>query len=78
MQETQIPKWINRDNVKIIYHKDFIHRTKKITAYEIWKEDEEKMNAAKQNGYDVLVVWESEYLLNKEYIIEKCIKFLKS
>ena len=28
MQETQIPKWINRDNVKIIYHKDFIPESK--------------------------------------------------
>ena len=28
MQETQIPKWIKRDNVKIIYHKDFIPESK--------------------------------------------------
>lgn len=28
MQETQIPKWINRQNVKIIYHKDFIPESK--------------------------------------------------
>jgi hypothetical protein len=24
MQESQIPKWINRDNIHIVYHKDFI------------------------------------------------------
>lgn len=61
-----------------IYHKDYVHQIKKMTAYEIWKFDEEKLNAAKQNGYDVFVVWENEYLLNKEYVIEKCINFLKS
>ena len=59
-----------------IYNKDFIHRTMKISAYEIWKKDEMKINVAKKHDYDVLVVWESEYLVNKDYVLEKCIKFL--
>lgn len=61
-----------------MYSKDFIHRTRHITANEIWKNDEAKIKAAKSFGYDVLVVWESEYLLNKDYVIKKCIKFLNS
>jgi hypothetical protein len=59
-----------------IYNKDFIHKTMKITAYEIWQKDEHKISIAKKHGYDVLVVWESEYLINKDYVIEKCINFL--
>ena len=61
-----------------IYEKSFIHRTKKISAEEIWKEDENKIKAAKALGYEVLVIWESEYLLNKEYVIDKCINFINS
>ena len=60
-----------------IYSSDYIHKTTKLTAAEIWKKDADKINTAKKYGYDVLVVWESEYLLNKNYVIEKCINFLK-
>ena len=60
-----------------IYSSDYIHKTTKLTAAEIWKKDADKINTAKKYGYDVLVVWESEYLLNKDYVIEKCINFLK-
>lgn len=59
-----------------IYNKNFIHKTMKISAYEIWKKDEMKIGIAKKHGYDVLVVWESEYLVNKDYVLEKCINFL--
>ena len=59
-----------------IYNKDFINKTINKYAWEIWEKDERKINVAKKHGYDVLVVWESEYLVNKDYVIEKCIKFL--
>jgi len=36
----------------------------------------EKLNACKQNGYDVMIVWQSEYENNKHNIIEKCKEFL--
>ena len=61
-----------------IYDKDFIHKTMKIKASEIWEKDKDKLNTAKQHGYEVLVIWESEYLLNKDYVIDKCINFLKN
>lgn len=46
------------------------------TAKEIWEHDEEKLNFAKSLGYDVLVIWESEYKNNKEETLEKCKMFL--
>jgi G:T-mismatch repair DNA endonuclease (very short patch repair protein) len=47
------------------------------TAADIWKYDEMKLNGYKQLGYDVKVVWESEYHENPEKIIQECIDFLK-
>lgn len=60
----------------ILYKSDYYHKVMKITAKEIWEKDEIKIQLAKDKGYDVLVVWESEYNLNKEYVIEKCLRFL--
>ena len=31
---------------------------------------------AKNNGYDLLIVWESEYIKNEEFVIQKCLKFI--
>lgn len=55
---------------------------KNITSGEIWKKDNEKINIAKINGFDILVIWDSEYRkkskLDKEKIIQKCINFINS
>jgi hypothetical protein len=47
-----------------------------LTAKEKWAEDKEKINAAYNRGFDVLVIWESEYKNDKEATIDKCINFL--
>lgn len=58
---------------------DYIHLpSKTILVDEIWKKDEEKINFAKQQGYEVLVIWESEYKKNKENVIQQCITFFGS
>jgi very-short-patch-repair endonuclease len=49
-----------------------------ITAGEIWNNDKNKINKAKNNGYSVLIIWESEYLKNKENTILKCINFIEN
>ncbi len=50
---------------------------KHITAQEIWDKDKIKLDMAKENGFDVLVIWDSEYRWgNKQEIINKCKKFL--
>ena len=50
---------------------------KKILAKEIWNYDMIKINFAKSKGFDILVVWESEFRENKEIIMNKCLNFLK-
>lgn len=45
-------------------------------AKDIWEYDNIKINTAKYQGYDVLVIWENEYKTNKEETINKCIDFL--
>lgn len=75
-------------NKIIEYHGDFWHlnpsmytetdsnpRTHR-TAKETWERDVEKIAFATNNGYQVLVIWESEFKLNKQDIIDKCIQFL--
>lgn len=49
---------------------------KTITAEKIWDKDTRKLNVAKEMGFDVLVIWDSEYKNNKQEIIDKCISFL--
>lgn len=47
-----------------------------IYAKEIWEHDKEKLDFAKSLGYDVLVIWESEYKNDKKDVLEKCKTFL--
>jgi G:T-mismatch repair DNA endonuclease (very short patch repair protein) len=76
-------------NNKIIeYHGDFWHsnpsiypakylnpRTK-LLAEDKWRLDEIKIRFAKSKGYEVLIVWESDFKKDKEKVINQCIKFL--
>lgn len=85
------------DNKKIIeFHGDLFHGNpnkflendtpnpfrKNILAKDMWLKDKNKTEVAKNNGYEVLVIWESEYkrkgVENKEEIIKKCIDFILS
>jgi hypothetical protein len=59
------------------YKEDDFNKTIKLLATEKWQYDAEKIKTAESNGYDVLIVWESEYNENPSTIIEKCIKHLK-
>lgn len=53
---------------------------KNIKSEEIWKKDQLKINKAKEYGFEVLIIWDSEYrdkgIDNKEKVIQKCINFL--
>jgi len=50
----------------------------KYCASKIWEKDENKIELAKSNGYEVLVVWDSEYRKNPKQTVEKCIEFLNN
>jgi G:T-mismatch repair DNA endonuclease (very short patch repair protein) len=59
-----------------IYSEDYYNRVKKMTAKEIWDYDKDKNETAKDYGYSIFYIWESEYRNNPEETIEKCLKFI--
>lgn len=60
------------------YKEDYINKTTKMTAKEIWKKDEEKKRIAEKFGYKVYYVWEMDYRKDPSSELIKCIKFLQS
>lgn len=50
---------------------------KKKFAEEVWVYDKQKILCANRHGYDVLVVWEHEYIEDYDKTLKKCIDFLK-
>jgi len=60
-----------------IYNESFINKRLKKTAQEIWDKDQNKIQFAKDQGYNVLVVWEHDFKNNKQKVIDECITFLK-
>ncbi len=48
------------------------------TAQEIWEMDRIKHNEIRSAGYELLVIWESDFRKNKEEVIEECKKFLST
>jgi G:T-mismatch repair DNA endonuclease (very short patch repair protein) len=81
-------------NKKIIeFHGDMFHGNPKkykssdnpnpfnktITAQSMWDKDEKKYNIANKEGFEVLIIWDSEYRWDsKDSVVEKCITFLNS
>jgi hypothetical protein len=53
------------------YSPDYFNQKKKKFAFEIWKYDEEKLDLAKKNLYNIVVVWESEHRNNPDILFEK-------
>ena len=55
---------------------DFVNPRTKLTASNKWIQDQEKINFAQNQGYEVLVIWESDFTQNKEEVLNKCVQFL--
>ena len=43
---------------------------------DIWIKDYKKIKLAIENGYDIMIVWESEYKANSSKVISTCKKFM--
>jgi G:T-mismatch repair DNA endonuclease (very short patch repair protein) len=52
------------------YDFDYLNVKKNKTAKEIWDYDKNKLYLAKKNGYNCIVIWESDYKKNKNIITE--------
>jgi len=46
------------------------------TSQKIWEDDKKKLNKAKNNGFKIKIIWESDYLNDKNKTILDCVKFL--
>lgn len=46
-------------------------------AADIWERDLEKANLALDNGFEILVIWESDFKKEKEKTVLKCVEFLR-
>lgn len=62
-------------NPEIYKDKKWVHPFNKlITKEEIWEYDRVKKELLENEGFTILYVWEKEYLMNKEAVIEKLVK----
>ena len=55
------------------YEPNYFHQVKNKTAKELWEYDKNKIDLIKEYGYNLEVVWESDYNTDKS-IINKIIK----
>jgi G:T-mismatch repair DNA endonuclease (very short patch repair protein) len=53
----------------IKYDTDYVNVKKNLTAKEIWKYDESKLELIKSYGYNLEVIWESELKLNNDKLL---------
>ncbi len=58
------------------YDSLYVNQRTMKTAQQTWEDDKAKNDFAIALGYEVLVIWESDYLKDKEKTIQECIKFL--
>ena len=65
---------------KKVYPPDYWDKVKKRYVYEKWEKDEQKIEFAREQGYNVEVIWEHEWkrLSDKTRFVQKIIrKYLK-
>lgn len=61
------------------YSEDYqVGRSRKRTAQQIWEADAKKIKLAEDSGYQVKVVWESEYKKDPQKVIRECTEWLNS
>jgi hypothetical protein len=59
-----------------LFKADFWNKPKKMTAQDIWDYDAKKKQAAEEQGYEFLYIWERDYRNNKQATIDRCIEFI--
>lgn len=61
-----------------IYHQNYSHRHSNKLAKEIWNRDYLKKKSALDRGFQIKVVWWSEFKKNKSKVIEECAKWMNT
>jgi len=82
----------NNHKICIEFNGDFWHANPKIynsdekiltsfdvdlTCQQIWNRDAKKQSDLTSNGFKTLVVWESDYLQNKDQVVRDCVRFIQ-
>jgi len=52
------------------------NKVKSLTAQEIWEYDKRKKECAESYGYTLMFIWETDYYVNSQAEIDKCIAFI--
>lgn len=60
-----------------IFSESQINPVSKLSASEIWKYNDQKISFFTNIGWKILIIWENEYIDDKEKTISKCVEFLK-
>ena len=58
------------------YKPDYFNQKKSMYAHELWAQDKQKKELAEKNGYKLFIIWEKDYMFNKENEINKIISKL--
>jgi len=61
-----------------IYEAEYFNKSKKKTAQEIWDHDQVKIELAERKGYQVLIIWESDWNDDPNRTVERCLDFLNN
>jgi very-short-patch-repair endonuclease len=59
-----------------IYDGECLMEVQKIKAKDVWEKDKSKNSKVEDKGFEILTVWESDYIRNKKNVINNCIEFL--
>ena len=59
----------------IVYNESFLHTHSGLTAKEIWKKDYLKIQAAVDRGFNVRVVWESDFIKSPDIVVKEIIEW---
>lgn len=60
-----------------VWNYDDYNKSIKKTAAEVWDIDYNRINKFKELNYNVLVIWEMDFIKNKDKVIKECLNFIQ-
>lgn len=59
-----------------IYDKTYIRKKRKATAEQVWEHDKIRIAHLQKLGYNVMIIWEHDYIHNHDEVIKKAREFI--
>ena len=60
------------------FKEDDIHPISNYKAFDIWNRDSTKKQIIKDNGFELISIWESDYLNDKELYTQMCLSAISA